>query len=506
MAKWPDQKARLKDGFYYIKNEQGKKVPFKLRPPQEKFIDDMHGLDIILKARQLGFTTVIQLLMLDECMFNPNTSAGIVAHNKDDAEAFFNDKIKFAYDALPEEFKKLRTATTDRANSLAFNNGSKIRVGTSLRSGTLQWLHISEYGKLCAKFPEKAREVQTGALNTVHEGSRITIESTAEGQGGNFYDMCQVAQTLQQQGTPLSTLDFKFHFFPWWEDAKYTIDHTNVIIPGPVEGYFGRLKEKQGYEFTLGQVAWYSKKLETQREDMKREFPSTPEEAFEAAIEGAYYHHELNGLRDRNQIRAVDFDPKYPVSTFWDIGTNDKNVMWFYQNQNGRHCMINYYENRHFGVNHYADKMAQFHKELGYRYDVSYLPHDGGRMSWSTGEERDKTLERISGVDVVVVERVQNKLIGIQAVRNVLPTMHFDEQGCSEGLKHLQRYRKEFDDKRGEFKSQPLHDDSSNGADGFRTFAEANSRGIIRQSDDYGDWGYAADQETHESRSEVGGY
>ncbi|MBY2923070.1 hypothetical protein HF265_31050 [Rhizobium leguminosarum] len=61
-----------------------------------------------------------------------------------------------------------------RANQteLLLGNNSSIRVGTSLRSGTLQYLHISEYGKLCAKYPDKAREVRTGALNKAGEEHR----------------------------------------------------------------------------------------------------------------------------------------------------------------------------------------------------------------------------------------------------------------------------------------------------------------------------------------------
>jgi hypothetical protein len=72
---------------------------------QERFIAERHGLDIVLKARQKGFTTVIQLDMLDDCLFIPNTAAGVIAHNLTDAEAFFADKIRFAYDQLPIEFR-----------------------------------------------------------------------------------------------------------------------------------------------------------------------------------------------------------------------------------------------------------------------------------------------------------------------------------------------------------------------------------------------------------------
>ncbi len=61
----------------------------------------------------------------------------------------------------------------------------------------------------------------TGALNTVDAGQFIVIESTAEGQDGAFYRMCQQARDQAAAGKPLSPLDYRFHFFPWWKDPAY---------------------------------------------------------------------------------------------------------------------------------------------------------------------------------------------------------------------------------------------------------------------------------------------
>ena len=57
--------------------------------------------------------------------------------------------------------------------------------------------------------------------------------------------------------------------------------------------YFDKLRETQGIELSAEQKAWYVKKAGTQLSDMKREYPSTPEEAFEASLEGAYYADQL---------------------------------------------------------------------------------------------------------------------------------------------------------------------------------------------------------------------
>jgi hypothetical protein len=124
-------------------------------------------------------------------------------------------RIKFAYDSLPDELRSVCKATIDSARELRFSNGSSLRVGTSMRGSTFQYLHISEFGKLCAKFPEKAREVITGSLNTLSSGQYCFIESTAEGREGHFYDMCTQARALQASDMKLTPLDFRFHFFPW---------------------------------------------------------------------------------------------------------------------------------------------------------------------------------------------------------------------------------------------------------------------------------------------------
>ena len=146
--------------LYWIQDKYGNRVRFEPWPEQKHLFENMWTLNVILKARQRGMTTFIQIFMLDRCLFKPDTAAGVIAHNAQDAEAFFRNKIKYAYDNLPEWLRRAREPDTSNTRELTFRNGSKISVGTSHRSGTLQLLHISEYGKLCAQFPNKAAEVR----------------------------------------------------------------------------------------------------------------------------------------------------------------------------------------------------------------------------------------------------------------------------------------------------------------------------------------------------------
>jgi hypothetical protein len=202
------------NNLYQITDRHGRRVTFTMNSAQQALYRDMHRQNVILKARQRGFTTFIQLLMLDACLFNDDVRAGTIAHTLPDAQVIFRDKIRFPYDHLPEMIRQMNPARAENAGELLLANNSSIRVGVSLRSGTLQYLHISEYGKLCAQFPQKAHEVRSGALNTIDQSGLVFIESTAEGQDGHFFELCQAARTRRNAGEALTAMDFRFHFAP----------------------------------------------------------------------------------------------------------------------------------------------------------------------------------------------------------------------------------------------------------------------------------------------------
>jgi hypothetical protein len=464
--RWPDKAARLSDGFYRIKDKAGRVVPFRMNHDQRRFLNERHGMDVILKARQKGFTTIIQLDMLDDCLFRPNTGSGIVAHNREDAEAFFADKIKFAYDELPPEFRSIVRAEQDSAKSLKFSNGSSIRVGTSLRSGTFQRLHVSEYGKLCAKFPDKAKEVKTGAFNTVQAGQRITVESTAEGQAGHYFEMTQAAKQRAEAGTPLTALDFKFHFYPWWTSDEYSLDE-DVTEPADLMAYFDKLEHEHGIELTKGQRAWYVKKAEQQGDDVMREYPSTPDEAFEASIEGAYFKNEMAKLRRERRICRIPI-MEAPVYTTWDLGLNDSMAITFWQDHGFERRAIDYYENSGEGFAHYARVLI----DKGYAYSRHYMPHDAEQRALTeVAEPRRVHAERAGITPIEVLKRIETEQAGIDASRAFLASVWIDESRCARLVRCLDNYRKAWDDKLGVFKTYPVHDEYSHGYKSFESAA-----------------------------------
>jgi hypothetical protein len=105
-------------------------------------------------------------------------------------------------------------------------------------------LHITEYAKICTENPSKAAEIASGALNTVQMGQFVTIESTARGREGLFYDMCQRAIVREQSGLSLGPLDWKFWFFPWYCDPQLTMDDSTEEYGRIRDAYISRSNMK----------------------------------------------------------------------------------------------------------------------------------------------------------------------------------------------------------------------------------------------------------------------
>jgi hypothetical protein len=447
-------------------DKTGRKIQFRLNWAQTDLINNLHDCNLILKARQLGFSTLIQIYMLDRCLFESNVRCGTICHRLDDAKALFRDKVRYPYDCLPEALRNARPLVSDSADELVLSNNSSIRVGTSLRSGTLQVLHISEYGKLCAQYADKAQEVRTGALNTVQAGQRVFIESTAEGREGHFFSMCEAAQAKQRMGTRLTELDFRFHFYPWHREPSYELDPAGVVIGDDLRRYFAKLENCDGIKLSDRKRAWYAKKIETQLEDMKREYPSTAMEAFEASIEGAYFAQQLAQAEMQGRIGAFKPDPELPVHTAWDLGVGDYTSIWFWQKLRDKIQLVGFYENSGEGLPHYVEVLKDYQRRHGWQYASHIVPHDARVREFGTGRTRIE--EMISAGIRPTVCAAHTVEDGINAVRATLPRCYFDEEACSVGIRHLKAYRKDFDEIHGVWKSKPRHDSSSHCADALR--------------------------------------
>ncbi len=459
-------------------DKDGKVVPFRLNDAQEKFFSEVWNRNLILKARQRGFSTLIQIIMLDQCVFRDNIRAGVVAQDKGAATVIFRDKIKFGYDHLPPLVREARPLVTDSAQELVMANNSSLRVATSMRSGTLQFLHVSEFGKICAKYPAKAREVITGSLPSVAKDGFTFIESTAEGQDGRFYEMCEQARKAQLEGIELGQEDFRFHFFGWWDAKEYSLESSSIGMTKGDNQYFDSVEAKIGREIDEGHRRWYVTKKHVDfggdSQMMKQEYPSLPEEAFEQSSEGCFYTEQMTAVRKSGRICSVPYMPGYPVNTFWDIGSGDGTAIWFHQRIAGEDRFIRFYEEWDKHYSHYVGEM----QKLGYVWGKHFLPHDAGhkRQGMHANKSAEDMLKDLGLTNTVVLPRIDNIQAGIQLTRAAFASVVFDREACAQGIIHLDRYSKEWNERRACWSSEPKHDRHSEGSDAFRQFAQAGDK------------------------------
>lgn len=470
-----DREWRM-NNLYYITDKRAIKQLFKLNWAQQQLYDGLHYCNIVLKARQLGITTFITLLLLDTALFNSNVACGIVADTEENAKYIFR-KIKFAYDCLPDPLKECIEAKIDSAKELTFSNNSLIRVGTSLRSATFQYLLISEFGKIAAEDIKRANEILTGSLNTIAAGSYCFIESTARGREGSFYDLCIEAQKMRDSGKALTKLDYKFHFLPWHKHPEYYLNES-VSIPEDLVKYFRELQEVHKIKICPAQMAWYAAKYKTQGDDMLREYPSTPEEAFQSNVDGNYYSRYMTKARVERRIGNVPHDENLPVFIAMDLGFNDAMAIWWYQKLGSELRLIEYYENSGEALQHYIKVI----KSKPYIVEQFFVPHDASSHELGSGLTRVQ-IARNLGLEFSVLPRLSLQE-GIDAVRNILNRCWFDEVKCEKGIRALDNYRKEWNESLGVWRDHPRHDHFSNGADAFRYLAISLRKATTQEEDE----------------------
>lgn len=451
---------------------------------QRQLVDQLWHRNLVLKARQRGITTLVAILWLDTALFSPGpVYCGIVAHEREAAEEIFRTKVVFAYEHLPDELREKFPLEKKTATELVFgHNGATIRVATSMRSGTIHRLHVSELGKIAAKYPFKAKEVLTGSIPAVPTSGVLVVESTAEGQDGAFYDLAQIAKATADSGRPLSEKDYRFHFFSWWDADEYELDPALVVFTERDHEYFRRVEAIIGRPISMRKRAWC---VATRRADfadeaplMWQEYPSYPDEAFAVSMEGCYYARQITTARLQGRILPSLPVVSSPVNTFWDIGKGDMTCIWFHQRVGPENRFIRYYEASGEDLDHYASYLQR----TGFVFGSHYLPHEADHKRIGKDADHNQSIremleELLPGQCFEVVSRVTTLMAGIQATRRQFASCWFDESGCQQGIKRLTAYRKKWDKVRGCWADDHEHNDDCHGADAFRQFGQVADAG-----------------------------
>ena len=296
------------EGCLKIKTKSGTVVPFRLNDAQRKLYAVAKRQQdagkpvrlIILKARQLGFSTLTEGLIFHACATRKNVNALIVAH-REDATANLFRMSKLFYDELPAPVKPMLRASN--AQELVFENPSKLRSEREARPGlrsrircataggrgigrsdTLQCVHLSEY----AFWPDGAdgkASTLAGILQAVPSlpGTMVVIESTANG----FEDFKE-----RWDAAVAGENDFEPVFFAWFENPDYSMP----VVPG-TEWTPEERELRDAYRLTDEQLQWrrwcIANNCGGSLDMFRQEYPASPGEAF---------LHSGTGVFDNEQI------------------------------------------------------------------------------------------------------------------------------------------------------------------------------------------------------------
>lgn len=462
------------NNLYKIINKEGKVVTMHMKRAQHivyaYFLK--HPRLIILKSRQQGISTLWLVFFFDTLIFFSTRKAGLMSQGLDESAELL-DKLTVLWDNMDPEILNELGLSKRKDNSKMFelSNGSKMLVRTSFRSGTLQMLHISEYGKIANAFPARAEEVKTGSLQAIAKGLPVIIESTAEGVN-EFKYMWDTAVAFIGN---ITGKDFMPVFLPWTDDPDCTI---NIPQEQTMEGrdYFNDLEREYNIICNDHQKWFWEAQFRELGVRVYQEYPATPVEAFKAALEGSYYGSYVARYitRKQNRIRDNLYDPSLPITISADLGLDDDTVLFFWQYFGLEHRLIGEYTASGKQTSHYIKQVKYMYPE--HKINHIILPHDASKRDNSNLITREK--EFSDGFKSALITKLPKSgvLDGINIVRTKLQHIVLDRK-CIYALECLQNYSKERDEKRNVWRDYPNHDEFSHGADNIRYYCigERNS-------------------------------
>lgn len=301
---WAVTCVRIKDKL------SGEDIPFRLNAPQRRVLALIESQRtrrrpiriIMLKARQWGGSTLIQMVMAwIQCVHHRNWNSLICAHVKDTAATIrgMYTKMLASYpedmwteDTKPQ-FKPFERSVNTR---IIHGRGCKVTVGSSESQDAVRGLdcvmaHLSEvafWTRGTSNTPEGLIRAVCGSVARVPD-SLIVLESTANGVGNFFHSEWLRAEKGESDKIPV--------FVPWYEIEMY---RAPVEDPGAL---MDSLDEYEKGLRALGcspeQIQWYRDKLSEypSRELMAAEYPTTPAEAFTNTGHGVFAIDKIEGLR-----------------------------------------------------------------------------------------------------------------------------------------------------------------------------------------------------------------
>lgn len=159
-----------------------------------------------------------------------------------------------------------------------------------MRSGTLQYLHVSEFGKICAKFPDKAKEVLTGSIPAVSLVVLLLLNQRLR------WGWCILRDVRDSPKNKRSNKEsylerLQVPLLSWFGATEYALDPYGIVITEKDHAYFDSIEQECGVTLSIEQRAWWCATRDTdfsgESQLMWQEYPSTPKEAFKSLKKAA---------------------------------------------------------------------------------------------------------------------------------------------------------------------------------------------------------------------------
>lgn len=297
------QRLALNASTLYILDKRQTLVPLALNRVQTQLLSAFEvspfGRHLILKARQLGVSTIIQAWIHLQA-WTRTCTAVTLAHDMETGTKLLRAMARRFYEHLPPGCGIRRVADSD-TQSRYLPTDSTLFIGTSGsadrgRGGTFSHLHGSEVA-----YWKDASAQMAGLMQGVpHDYGHILLESTANGQQGWFYERCMRA--LDGDRT------WQLHFFPWWSDDDYRLP---VVEPLTLTDEERTLQQEHGLD--EGQIAFRRSKQAELGEDFAREYAEDPRACFMHSVRGLIYPN----FTSANVTDAAEYRPDLPV--YWGL-------------------------------------------------------------------------------------------------------------------------------------------------------------------------------------------
>lgn len=345
-----DPKYIIESAFMVV-NKQKEPVPFIFNNPQNLFYEERTTRDDLVKAGQLGLSTMIDAILTVKFLLIPNSWSIVISHEEEATKRLF-EKVDYYLKHLPPWLSRFyvpgKTSQGDIVNKFC---NSKFYIGTAGarafgRGDTPHYIHMSE----SSRWKDDGR-ILTGLIRAVPPNDPhtwIVKETTANGEGTLHH--------IEYKKAKEGKSEFKAHFLPFFSNPEYRIAGVSIPDKDLTEEervLLQRFPQSQtvknkGY-MDIGNIAWRRKMIRSlpieagrQPEDMfRQEFPVDDTEAFLSSgnpvFSGVALQHYKAKSRDPIMVCNLEGIGESPVPVenergwlkLWDMPSVDEKYVIF---------------------------------------------------------------------------------------------------------------------------------------------------------------------------------